>query len=394
MAACGSEPAFSTPPAAALFLLSLPGPVQVSSLFLRSMIGAALFVITVVAARHISRDRIDWWTSSVTPKFITAESDGAVIDSADPGLGEKMRRRMNSTGYCVVRGALSGGEVAEALSLMLDYLEAARVVVKEDVWPECVEGGILPYYGAGQSKCAWYARSRPGVLRAFEGFWGTEDLVTSFDGLLAWKEGTVTEKGWFHVDQNPRNKPGFCCVQGVLNLIDSSEGTGGNVLIRGSHNQFPHHYTNGEWYNRRMDELGGDDWLELRGDDELLKRASKSGDVIMLGLKAGDLLIWDSRVAHCSYPGDGGGRSVMGLIRAAALVTMMPRLQVSKEVSDVRREAVRAGQTGTHWPNKMATLGSERQEEVSKEGERVRRMRERGALMDLEGLTKDMIRLV
>ena len=30
-------------------------------------------------------------------------------------------------------------------------------------WPRGVEGGILPYFGAGQSKCAWYVRGKKAV---------------------------------------------------------------------------------------------------------------------------------------------------------------------------------------------------------------------------------------
>lgn len=43
----------------------------------------------------------------------------------------------------------------------------------------------------------------------------------------------------FHVDQNPVEKPGMCCVQGLVNLIATTRATGGNVLIRGSHHKFP-----------------------------------------------------------------------------------------------------------------------------------------------------------
>jgi hypothetical protein len=33
-----------------------------------------------------------------------------------------------------------------------------------DLWPEGVEGGILPYFGAGQSHAAWFVRGKPKVV--------------------------------------------------------------------------------------------------------------------------------------------------------------------------------------------------------------------------------------
>jgi hypothetical protein len=99
-------------------------------------------------------------------------------------------------------------------------------------WPCGVEGGILPYFGAGQSTCAWFVRSVPAVRAAFAALWRTEDLLASLDGILLWRPWRErgphaapharaahrTEAGWFHVDQNPRCKPGFCSVQGLVRL--------------------------------------------------------------------------------------------------------------------------------------------------------------------------------
>ena len=167
-------------------------------------------------------------------------------------------------GYCVISGIMTGDEIGRTLSLLWDYVEAASkvqcdmtlpvtpgcVVDRNDPttwtnqnWPASVEGGILPYFGSGQSSASWYVRSLLAVRQTFEEFWSTSDLVTSFDAFVIWRNSVPTERGWFHIDQCPLTKPNFANVQGLVNLIDSSESTGGNVLVRGSHKVFPDHYT-------------------------------------------------------------------------------------------------------------------------------------------------------
>ena len=180
----------------------------------------------------------------------------------------------------MVASVLTAVECKCALALMWDWLEAAAPepgqLQRDDPstwhhWPPTVEGGILPYRGAGQSKAAWFVRSRLPVARAFASVWGTEaPLVTSFDGISAWRPWQVssspsatctapthrkvteaaptsvkvvgsflsgswvqalwlrlravvdnawevrrrrrwrTEAGWFHMDQNPLLKPVLC----------------------------------------------------------------------------------------------------------------------------------------------------------------------------------------
>ena len=59
------------------------------------------------------------------------------------------------------------------------------------------------------------------MKEAFSAIWGTEDLITSLDTMIAWRPwwGEAGRDEWrptgtgVHVDQNPFNKPGFHCVQ-------------------------------------------------------------------------------------------------------------------------------------------------------------------------------------
>ena len=212
-----------------------------------------------------------------------------------------------------------------------------------------------------------------------------------------------TDPGWFHLDQNPRYKPKFCCLQGLVNLLPTSAHTGGNVVVAQSNKVFPHHYHGdnhdcSEFYRQRLDELGDEDWMEVDPNDELLKDQSK---VISCLLGAGDMLLWDSRTVHCSYPADKSDDTRSGIIRAATVVSMMPASAVSADTRRARKLAVEQSRTLTHWVNKVAPLGEEHLEHVQREKACVARIKarsqERGVscpLMGFEDLSEEQRNLL
>lgn len=161
-----------------------------------------------------------------------------------------------------------------------------------------------------------------------------------------------------------------------------TSGTGGNALVANSHSQFPQHYVKDNsdcFYRERMAEIGTDDWLEIDPNDtELLQPPN----LLSLLLSPGDLLLWDSRTVHCSYPAKQDesmpefGNDAYSLIRAGVMVSMMPRHQVEESVLEQRIEAVHQSRTLTHWANKVAPLGEERPDQVALEARCVKNMRE------------------
>merc|ERR1712232_348346 len=95
-----------------------------------------------------------------------------------------------------------------------------------------------------------------------------------------------------------------------------------------------------ELYRRRLDEIGDDDWLEIDPNDDRILQPHR---ILTLLLKAGDLLLWNSRTVHCSYPGrkekqrqeetteptpPAPHHSRRGLVRTVALVSMMPSFEM------------------------------------------------------------------
>jgi hypothetical protein len=159
-----------------------------------------------------------------------------------------------------------------------------------------------------------------------------------------------------------------------------------------SNRLFPDHYLNEPFYKDRIAELDGDDWMEIPHDDDVVFLYESK--FLSCALGPGDLLLWDSRTVHCSYPAENDSnhhdhkvevvvgrddkdlRSVAnGLIRAATLVSMMPTDRAAQSVLEERRQAVDSSRTLTHWANKVAPLGEEKEELVAVESSCVAAMK-------------------
>jgi hypothetical protein len=208
------------------------------------------------------------------------------------------------------------------------------------------------------------------------------------------------DAGWFHVDQNPQCKPHHEAVQGLVNLVPVTTETGGNALVVRSHIDFLNgHYCAREtcvsdtsdpsahsstyldpsgavaaFYKQRLEEIGNDDWLEIDPNDHMLHPSR----VVTVLFGAGDMLLWDSRVAHCSYPPTLPATETIdaletasrkGFLRAATLVSMIRATPTvpSQMTLNERKEAVQRRRTLTHWVNKVAPLGEERGDDAALE---------------------------
>merc|ERR1719199_1300374 len=107
---------------------------------------------------------------------------------------------------------------------------------------------------------------------------------------------------------------------------------GGNVLIPGSHiDHFPNITRT---YADRFAKLPkGIDHFRFPVNDPHLN------GVQMSHMEPGDMLIWDSRIVHCSSPGIEAPKKdrAIELTRVVSLVCMMPRNLSSEEVLSWRK---------------------------------------------------------
>jgi len=290
--------------------------------------------------------------------------------ASDPGLVE----HLDTHGYVVVKEVASPDEVARALDLLWDHLQGAAGWSREDPGTWTDESftklgdqftGILHSSGIGNSDYLWYLRTRPRVKEAFAAIWGTDDLITSFDGANVFRpwhlgHGAATVGGWIHVDQG-KLKRGRQAVQGLVAVTDQTPGTGGLVVVPGSH----HHH---------------DEFVEAQGGSRDFVFVDQTAPGVagvtmrLVVCRAGDLVLWDSRTVHCNSPaiGEPGADpgwaagtvtpscearapapepAPPGLLRAVGYVCMTPRSKASEEILCARRRAYEERRTTSHWPH-------------------------------------------
>lgn len=307
---------------------------------------------------------------------------------------------LDEHGYVVIRSVLAPEEVTKALDLTWRYLEDLGTGIQRDDtatwtderWPITVDGAILPGLGIGQSEAQWFIRGRPAVKETFRALWGTDELLVSFDGMCLWRPWQLkpewkTKGGWLHVDQHPIGRPGLHCVQGLVNLLPMSPTIGGNVLIPGSHKDHEHIPTK---YGNRLQRIATEvDHFRYPANDPLLARP------VTVHLEPGDFLLWDSRTIHCSGPGEGALDPAPQLLRAVALVCMMPRDKTSAAVLEQRKSAPTGLISTTNWTDRF--VDTDRNYPPLSSGKRSRYTLPKAPVLDaqqlrLVGFTDDEIR--
>lgn len=287
---------------------------------------------------------------------------------------EEANRYLEDHGYVVIKEVLKPDEVEHALKLTWDYLEGLGTGIKRhdsgtwgnDRWPTTVHGDILPGHGIGHSAAQWYIRDRVAVKKAFAGIWGNPPggLLTSFDGMALWRPWAINPEwktqqagSWLHIDQHPIGRPGRQCIQGLVTLLPTSPGTGGNVVIPDTHKDFS---SIPDRYPKRINKLPKHiDHFRFPVDDPLLKKGPKP---IMCHLEAGDLILWDSRTVHCGGPCLDDAMSEKSqkanpnsLLRAVSLICMMPKEKTSQAVLEERKKCLAEMVSTTNWTDVLTT---------------------------------------
>lgn len=298
---------------------------------------------------------------------------------------ERAYEYLEEHGYVVIAGALTGEEVTTSRELFWDCMEQLHVpsldhragsedgessedepsasgAVQVDRasprtwdWPSNPINGIIGGAPLGQSGFLWHVRTRPAVVKAFARVWGVAgaaQLITSFDGASAFRPPQLCERwrtmgGWWHMDQNAhglRPRTGRCAVQGLVSLYDQDSTTGAFAVIPGSHRVFD------QTCERYKLKFGGSgQFIPLRGDYPIIQ----DGRARLVSSQAGDLVLWDSRTAHCSMPAiePADLTTPPRLVRLAAYVCMVPASHASEIVLQQRRMYWHFGPSTTHWPD-------------------------------------------
>lgn len=268
-------------------------------------------------------------------------------------------------GYVVIANVLEESDILTGRTMCHDWLEEMCpgfdrhdvTTWDNDIFPANPTNGICHEMGIGQSDYAWFIRSRPKIKETFSILWENDDLISSFDGCglfrpWKYKKSWRTKGGWMHIDQSNRTEQGFCCVQGLVNLYDCTEYTGGLTVIPGSH-----HYHD-DICDRNPNH---GNYVPIQENDEILELTNHK----LVACKAGDLCLWDSRTVHCNTPGiivdeveTEDRTEPWELIRIAHYVCMVPRSKADETTLESRRQAYLNHYSSFHSPNNFIQLPS------------------------------------
>jgi hypothetical protein len=281
---------------------------------------------------------------------------------------KQMVEHLDKYGYAVIASVVPQDEIPKAKSLFWEYMEERTSVKRDDVrtwrgggWLPDEVYGLMSHGQFNQSPYMWKLRMQSKVKLAFQTVWdNNDDLLVSFDGGNAfrpWKYDAtwLTEGGWWHVDQGLAKKGQKVCVQGLVNLYDATAESGGLCVIPGSH----------KMHDVLCERIPGiermEDFCKIPKDDEVLL---KSADAIMVGCKAGDMIIWDSRTIHCNSPAltevveeQKADLSEWDLIRMVGYICMTPASMADTKTIQRRLEVFTRSGSTNHWPHECHILG-------------------------------------
>lgn len=129
---------------------------------------------------------------------------------------------LKDVGVCIFTDIASHEELEHGQKLFWDFVKNTELgidptdphTLRNELWHKLgfANSGVVTEFSVGQSEFLWYCRMLPKVRQVFEVLWGTEDLVSSFDGCGVARnpfikakseqgENWATMGGWYHVDQ-------------------------------------------------------------------------------------------------------------------------------------------------------------------------------------------------
>ncbi|KAL8292973.1 hypothetical protein RQP46_000667 [Phenoliferia psychrophenolica] len=177
---------------------------------------------------------------SPAPHFPPFECAG-LLSAEDHG---DWRDELTKDGFYVVKEAIPREEALDLRDQAHHWLESfglgyqrgdVSTFVREKL-PVDMKGGMLHGYGIAHESWIWSTRLAPGVVSAFSKVWGTDELITSFDGaciMLPHRTDVTGDGKWQHIDQSPARN-GFYCLQGIVNLGENGPSDGGLMVLKGS----------------------------------------------------------------------------------------------------------------------------------------------------------------
>jgi len=211
-------------------------------------------------------------------------------------------------GYVVVPAAIPERNIRRLVDLLWEFSEMSptdtstwsRKQLRDHQMLELNNSGMVEIYN---HQHLWDNRQEPRVYDAFVDIWDREDLWVAIDraNLNPPNRAGRSFTGFIHWDANTSLSPLPIGVQGVLSLVDSDGETGGFQCV-------PELF-------RTLEQ-----WIPRQPADRHPFHPDLSGfEIVPVPMKAGDLLIFNSLLAHGIRPNVSSDR-----VRMAQYISMYP----------------------------------------------------------------------
>lgn len=251
-------------------------------------------------------------------------------------LSEDDWKHWTTRGYVIVRGAVPKEQCDAVIDMLWDFQEMDRhdpstwykPQLREYKMKELNNAGMVEVYN---HQTLWNNRQTQRVYDAFVDIWDRENLWVAIDRANLNPPNKAAraaqqENGFIHFDVDTSVRPFPISVQGVLSLAKQDKETGGFQCVPDLFAELE------EWCDRQPE------------DRNPFKPDTTGYDIINIDMEPGDLLIFNSLLAHGVRPNRSENR-----VRMAQYISMFPG---NFDNDAVREERIRL------WQEREAPKGN------------------------------------
>ncbi|KAG5183951.1 hypothetical protein JKP88DRAFT_262899 [Tribonema minus] len=272
---------------------------------------------------------------------------------------EGVKAALERDGVAVVPGVISAESLPSLRNSMWETFETltrdrlqrsdpTTFSVLSEYYP--IHSMLYQHWGLGHAQYVWDIRGSAGVIDTFSKLWGTNDLITSFDGVSLHLPFEDTKKGfyrgndWLHTDQRS-SRNDLVSYQGAVNLYDVNAGDATTRVLTGSH------VLHREYMQHFNIDTGSSDWHKMPKDaveehvNFFLERGCEKACVLA---NAGDIVLWDSRTMHQGVEAQKG--RAQRNTRSVVYVCMVPRSTATPAAQRKRKQIFADKRMTTHLP--------------------------------------------
>lgn len=262
---------------------------------------------------------------------------------------------LDAHGVAVFPGVLSAAQAARTAAEVRAAVTRLHGVDFEDpaTWGSALHRqGFTELY---HLPTMWENRQNPDLHALFARLLGTERLWVSVDRVGVKRPGRVPDPRrpgqWFdkpewgrdidiHFDLNPWHLPAERRLQALIALEDTATDQGGFACVPGFHHEIA------DWAAANPRWAKPPEKVFVRFKDKALTRAR----LARIAAKAGDLVVWDSRLPH------GNSRNHSDRWRLCQYLTFFPAVEANRPLQEEALEAWRTGHRPGVYPGGKAAF--------------------------------------